>query len=137
VIIMAKGRGLRGCRKGGGADINGCLALQLQLHLQRLYMPDLVRIERLCIRLDVLRGDDAMVRRLKEMHVNHIKPLIGRLKAPKSQVGRGEMAWLMKMSRVLPPFLKELDSCYKELQDSNKQAFIFECIHRRVAAAAA
>jgi len=44
------------------------------------------------------------------------------MQAPKSQVGRGEMAWLMKMSRVLPPFLKELDSCYKELQDSNKQA---------------
>jgi hypothetical protein len=45
-----------------------------------------------------------------------------RTQAPKSRMGKNEMAWLLKMSRVLPPFLKELDASFRELQESNDQA---------------
>lgn len=90
--------------------------MQLQLELQRLYLGELLTIERLCIQLNILQRGNSHLRKLKEMHLKHIRPLIARLESPKTQVVRSELLWLMKMSRLLPPFLEEFTDSIQALR---------------------
>lgn len=48
--------------------------------MHNLYLPDLQRIERLCTRLHLLHPDNAVVQKLREMLVKHIRPLIALVK---------------------------------------------------------
>ena len=44
------------------------------------------------------------------------------VQAPKPNITESQMNYLLKMSRVLPPFLKDLDHSVQELRKSNTQA---------------
>ena len=48
------------------------------------------------------------------------------LQAPKPGITQSQMNYLLKMSRVLPPFLKDLDHSVQELRKSNTQA-VMQC----------
>lgn len=50
------------------------------MKMHDLYLPDLQRIERLCTRLHLLHPDNAVVQKLREMLVKHIRPLIALVK---------------------------------------------------------
>lgn len=54
--------------------------LGLQMKMQRLYLKDLQRIERLCTYLNVLQPGDKIVQKLRAMQIKHIRPLIGQIK---------------------------------------------------------
>ena len=51
----------------------------LQKDMQRQYLDKLLTIERLCIQLNVLQRDNLHLKKLKDMHLRHIRPLIVRL----------------------------------------------------------
>ena len=58
----------------------------LQKDMQGQYLDKLLTIERLCIQLNVLQRDNQHLKKLKDMHLRHIRPLIVRLQV-------SNMAW--------------------------------------------
>ncbi len=50
------------------------------MKMHDLYLCDLQRIERLCTRLHLLHPDNAVVQKLREMLIKHIRPLIALVK---------------------------------------------------------
>ena len=48
--------------------------------MQHLYLHDLLKIERLCVQLNILQPKDGVVQKLKAMVVKHIRPLVAQLK---------------------------------------------------------
>ena len=71
------------CREPVGKKELGQLdstSVQLHKKMQQLYLQDLQRIERICVRLHLLQPNIAAVQRLRSMNIAHIRPLIALLK---------------------------------------------------------
>lgn len=64
---------------GEGRDLEDDY-LALQKRMQRMHMPDLQRVDRLCTYLNILQPDNGAVQKLRAMQVKHIRPLIAQIK---------------------------------------------------------